>query len=117
MPCPTTRWTAGSPGGSPTLPRCPPADGRRERSRMIGFGSREALAQVPHWRRPIVAVRRFVAELVRRCHERGRTALLRALRVTGATVAAFVVAEGVGIQNPPPLVAALTALLVVQATL
>ncbi|HEY0814983.1 MAG TPA: aromatic acid exporter family protein [Pseudonocardia sp.] len=62
-------------------------------------------------------MRRFVAELLRRCRERGRTALLRALRVTGATVAAFVVAEGVGIQSPPPLVAALTALLVVQATL
>lgn len=84
---------------------------------MIGFGSREAVGQVPRWRRPLVAMRRFVAELLRRCRERGRTALLRALRVTGATVAAFVVAEGVGIQSPPPLVAALTALLVVQATL
>ena len=65
----------------------------------------------------LAAVRRFIAELVRRSRERGRTAFFRALRITGATVAAFVVAELVGLADPPPLVAALTALLVVQATL
>jgi uncharacterized membrane protein YccC len=65
----------------------------------------------------MAAVRRFIAELVRRSRERGRTAFFRALRITGATVAAFVVAELVGLADPPPLVAALTALLVVQATL
>ncbi len=37
--------------------------------------------------------------------------------MTGATVAVFVVAELVGQREPPPLIAALTALLVVQATL
>jgi uncharacterized membrane protein YccC len=37
--------------------------------------------------------------------------------MTGATVAAFLVAQAVGLQDPPPLIAALTALLVVQATL
>jgi uncharacterized membrane protein YccC len=37
--------------------------------------------------------------------------------MTGATVAAFVVAELSGLHSPPPLIAALTALLVVQATL
>jgi len=68
-------------------------------------------------RRGLAAVRRFLAELVRRSRERGRTALLRALRIAGATVAAFVVAQAVGLTDPPPLVAALTALLVVQATL
>src|SRR5690242_15498531 len=68
-------------------------------------------------RRGLDAVRRFLAELVRRSRERGRTALFRALRITGATTAAFVVAEAVGLTYPPPLVAALTALLVVQATL
>ena len=68
-------------------------------------------------RRSLAALRRFVAELVRRCRERGRTALFRALRISGAAVAAFVVAEAVGLSDPPPLVAALTALLVVQATL
>ena len=68
-------------------------------------------------RRGLAAVRRFLAELVRRSRERGRTALFRALRIAGATVAAFVVAEAVGLSDPPPLVAALTALLVVQATL
>ena len=71
----------------------------------------------PWWRRAMAAVRRFIAELVRRSRERGRTAFFRALRITGATVAAFVVAELVGLADPPPLVAALTALLVVQATL
>ena len=71
----------------------------------------------PWWRRALAAVRRFIAELVRRSRERGRTAFFRALRITGATVAAFVVAELVGLADPPPLVAALTALLVVQATL
>jgi hypothetical protein len=68
-------------------------------------------------RRSLAAVHRFLAELVRRSRERGRTALFRALRIAGATVAAFVVAEAVGLSDPPPLVAALTALLVVQATL
>ena len=66
------------------------------------------------WR---AAVRRFGAELVLRTRERGRTAVFRALRITGATVAAFVIAEMVGLADPPPLVAALTAVLVVQATL
>ncbi|MBA3905841.1 MAG: hypothetical protein H0X35_04030, partial [Pseudonocardiales bacterium] len=83
---------------------------------MIGIGSREEGGHTPWWRRARNAVRRFVAELLRRCRERGRTALLRALRISGATVAAFVVAELAGLQDPPPLVAALTALLVVQAT-
>jgi hypothetical protein len=63
------------------------------------------------------AVRRFGTELVRRCRERGRSAAVRAARLTGAGVAAFLVAEAVGLQDPPPLIAALTALLVVQATL
>ena len=52
--------------------------------------------------------------LVRR---RGRSAAFRALRMTGATVAAYLVAQLVGLHEPPPLIAALTALLVVQATL
>jgi uncharacterized membrane protein YccC len=37
--------------------------------------------------------------------------------MTGATVAAYLVAQLVGLHTPPPLIAALTALLVVQATL
>src|SRR4249920_2360292 len=85
---------------------------------MIGSRRRQADGErASWWRRSAAAVRRFVAELVRRSRERGRTALYRALRITGATVAAFVVAEVVGLNDPPPLVAALTALLVVQATL
>lgn len=68
-------------------------------------------------RRAARAVRRFLADLRRRVRERGRSALLRALRISGAAVAAFVVAELLGLRNPPPLIAALTALLVVQATL
>ncbi|MDT7553551.1 MAG: hypothetical protein QOI16_2087, partial [Pseudonocardiales bacterium] len=84
---------------------------------MIGTGKQENEGRTPWWRRARTAFQRFVAELLRRCRERGRTALFRALRIAGATVAAFVVAELVGLQDPPPLVAALTALLVVQATL
>ncbi len=55
-----------------------------------------------------------LAHLVRR---RGRSAAFRALRMTGATVTAFLVAQLLGLHEPPPLIAALTALLVVQATL
>ncbi len=63
------------------------------------------------------AVGRFVATLARRLRERGRSAGLRAARIGGATVAAFLAAEAVGLRQPPPLIAALTAVLVVQATL
>ncbi|MGY1710449.1 aromatic acid exporter family protein [Geodermatophilus sp. SYSU D00758] len=55
-----------------------------------------------------------VVALLRR---RGRSAASRALRLTGATVAAYLVARALGLADPPPLIAALTALLVVQATL
>ncbi|MDT7697855.1 MAG: hypothetical protein QOJ30_180 [Pseudonocardiales bacterium] len=63
------------------------------------------------------ALRRFGGELLRRVRERGRSALFRAGRITGASVAAFLVAQLLGLRYPPPLIAALTALLVVQATL
>ena len=56
-------------------------------------------------------------DVIRRVRHRGRSALLRLARMTGATVAAFLVAELVGLHEPPPLIAALTALLVVQTTL
>ena len=52
-----------------------------------------------------------------RLRTRGRSMLSRGARLTGATVAAFVAAELVGLRDPPPLIAALTALLVVEATL
>jgi type II secretory pathway pseudopilin PulG len=51
-----------------------------------------------------------------RIRRRWRSAAFRAARLTGAAVAAYLVAEALGLVNPPPLVAALTALLVVQAT-
>jgi uncharacterized membrane protein YccC len=54
---------------------------------------------------------------VRRLRERGRSAAARTIRLTGASVAAYVVAEQVGLDDPPPLIAALTALIVVQVTL
>jgi fusaric acid resistance family protein len=54
---------------------------------------------------------------VLRVRQRGRSAAFRAARITGATVAAFLAAEALGLRSPPPLIAALTALLVVQATL
>ena len=53
---------------------------------------------------------------MRRVRQRGRSAAYRAARMAGASVAAFLVAQGLGLVDPPPLVAALTALLVVQAT-
>ncbi|HEX5813170.1 MAG TPA: FUSC family protein, partial [Pseudonocardia sp.] len=51
-----------------------------------------------------------------RMRRRWRSAVFRAARLAGASVAAFLAAEGLGLVDPPPLVAALTALLVVQAT-
>jgi uncharacterized membrane protein YgaE (UPF0421/DUF939 family) len=62
-------------------------------------------------------VRRLWTGSVRRLRERGRSAAVRAIRLTGAAVAAYLVAELVGLKDPPPLIAALTALIVVQVTL
>ncbi|HJX42378.1 MAG TPA: aromatic acid exporter family protein [Geodermatophilus sp.] len=64
-----------------------------------------------------MSVREFAARSVELVRRRGRSAAFRALRMTGATVAAYLVAQAVGLHEPPPLIAALTALLVVQATL
>ncbi|MGY1696184.1 MULTISPECIES: FUSC family protein [unclassified Geodermatophilus] len=73
---------------------------------------------MPFWRRSRRApVRESVGGFALLVRRRGRSAVLRALRMTGATVAAFLVAQAAGLQDPPPLIAALTALLVVQATL
>jgi uncharacterized membrane protein YccC len=69
---------------------------------------------VTAWRRWVRGHAAALALLVR---GRGRSAAFRAARMTGATVAAFLVAQVVGLHTPPPLIAALTALLVVQATL
>jgi hypothetical protein len=65
----------------------------------------------------LMTVRREIAEFADRVRRRGRSAALRATRITGASVAAYLVAEALGFVHPPPLIAALTALLVVQATL
>jgi hypothetical protein len=63
---------------------------------------------------------RRVSELYRRAlfrvRQRGFNALLRALRLTGAAVAAYVVA-GLLLEDTVPVIAALTALLVVEVTL
>jgi hypothetical protein len=64
-----------------------------------------------------IAVRRELDKTVVRVQERGRSALVRAARLTGAAVAAYLVAEWVGLNEQPPLIAALTALIVVQVTL
>ena len=71
------------------------------------MAARRSLGQVLHGQ--LVAARQ-------RIRRRGRSAVFRATRLTGAAVAAFLVAEALGLDDPPPLVAALTALLVVQAT-
>jgi hypothetical protein len=64
-----------------------------------------------------MTVRRRIAAFALRVRQRGRSAAFRAVRITGASVAAYLVAEALGLRQPPPLIAALTALLVVQATL
>jgi uncharacterized membrane protein YccC len=69
------------------------------------------------WAGSRTASRQRVATVVLRVRQRGRSAAFRAARITGATVAAFLAAEALGLRSPPPLIAALTALLVVQATL
>jgi hypothetical protein len=48
----------------------------------------------------------MAADVLRRVRRRGRSALFRAARMTGATVAAFLIAELVGLRTPPPLIAA-----------
>jgi hypothetical protein len=60
--------------------------------------------------------RRWWAGLRRRVRQRGRSAVFRAARLAGATTAAYLVAQAFGLVDPPPLLAALTAMLVVQAT-
>jgi uncharacterized membrane protein YccC len=68
-------------------------------------------------RKLLIRVRRRTAAFALRVRQRGRSAAFRAARITGASVAAYLVAEALGFRQPPPLIAALTALLVVQATL
>src|SRR6185503_1161769 len=43
--------------------------------------------------------------VLRRVRQRGRSAVFRAARLAGASVAAFLVAEALGLVDPPPLVA------------
>ena len=62
------------------------------------------------------ALRRFVRELVVRLRRRGRSAAFRALRLSGAAVASFVVAQSL-LPGTVPVLAALTALLVIEVTL
>src|SRR3982751_3714024 len=68
-------------------------------------------------RKVLMTVRRGIAAFALRVRQRGRSAAFRAVRIPGASVAAYLVAEALGLRYPPPLIAALTALLVVQATL
>lgn len=65
------------------------------------------------WFQRLARLSRRLIFLVR---ERGRNALLRALRLAGAAVAAYVVA-GLLLEDTVPVIAALTALLVVEVTL
>jgi hypothetical protein len=61
-------------------------------------------------------LRRWIRRGTQRAQERGAKAVVRALRLTGAAVAAYVVAEQM-YPGTKPLLAPLTALLVVQVTL
>ena len=62
------------------------------------------------------AVRGLLDDTVTRIRRRGRAAVFRALRLTGAAVASYVVARSFS-PHTEPLLAPLTALLVVQVTL
>lgn len=73
-------------------------------------------ARVGTWRSYGRRLRSRIRTAALRVRRRWRSAVFRAARLAGASVAAFLAAEGFGIVDPPPLVAALTALLVVQAT-
>jgi hypothetical protein len=61
-------------------------------------------------------LRRWIRLARERARDRGRKAIVRALRLTGAAVAAYLVAERI-FPGTRPLLAPLTALLVVQVTL
>ena len=73
-------------------------------------------ARVATWRSVGRRLRGRLRTAALRMRRRWRSAVFRAARLAGASVAAFLVAEALGLVDPPPLVAALTALLVVQAT-
>jgi len=61
-------------------------------------------------------IARLYGRAISRVQQRGTNALLRTLRLTGAAVAAYVVA-GLFLEDTVPVIAALTALLVVEVTL
>src|SRR3954454_23708880 len=116
----------GAPGGAAT--DADPATGSGARGAARGGPASRERRMTPARGTPqdgVVSGRRIpgrrlrgrMAALTRVVRKRGRSAVFRALRMTGATVAAFLVAQLVGLRTPPPLIAALTALLVVQATL
>ena len=69
-----------------------------------------------HFRSVMRWMTRLYRRTVSRVQQRGSNALLRALRLTGAAVAAYIVA-GLFLQDTVPVIAALTALLVVEVTL
>ncbi len=64
----------------------------------------------------MVSPRRAIRAGLRRIQERGPAAITRALRLTSAAVASYLVALRV-VSDPRPVTAALTALLIVQVTL
>ena len=63
-----------------------------------------------------VAVEIYVRDFMHRLRRRGRAAALRSLRLTGAAVAAYVVADAL-LSGVVPILAPLTAILVVEVTL
>src|SRR6478672_12312060 len=69
-----------------------------------------------HFRSVVQWMTRLTRRAISRVQQRGSNALLRALRLAGAAVAAYVVA-GLLLQEAVPVIAALTALLVVEVTL
>ena len=64
----------------------------------------------------MAALARFLRELMHRVRRQGRLAAFRSLRLTGAAVASYVVADAL-LSGAVPILAPLTALLVVEVTL
>src|SRR6478609_10637204 len=82
----------------------------------MSTGFRANIIDMKRLRHSMRSVPRLFRRVVARVRQRWASALLRALRLTGAAVAAYIVA-GLFLEDTVPVIAALTALLVVEVTL
>ena len=82
----------------------------------MSTGFRANIIDMKRLRHSMRSVPRLFRRVVARVRQRWASALQRALRLTGAAVAAYIVA-GLFLEDTVPVIAALTALLVVEVTL